>query len=873
MDFFLLKSRSPRDQVQSRLLILAAVFLFLFAVTLTLSPAARLHSWNVPLRWTHWAGFVVWLGGFVFLHHQTARLLPDRDPYFLPLAAILTGWGLLTIWRLDTTLGLRQTLWLALGFLIFWFGIRTPGLLALTRRYKYLELTGGLLLTALTFIFGVYPGGVGPHLWLGCCGFYLQPSEPLKLLLIVYLTAYLADHLPLSFKLMELLTPTLILMGAALVILIAQRDLGTATLFIFLYSAIVYMASAKRRILAISGGSILLAGLLGYQLFDVIRIRINAWINPWIDSSGRSYQIVQSLISIASGGVFGSGPGIGSPGLVPVAHSDFIFTAIAEETGLLGTLALVGVFALLIHRGFRTAMHATHSYQRYLAAGLSAYLSAQAILIIAGNIRLLPLTGVTLPFISYGGSSLLTSIISVLLLTLISSPADPEPAPLPVVQPYLLTASGLIAGLVCIALINGWWSVVRADSLVNRADNPRRFVAERIVPRGTILDRNNRSIQVSEGQPGSFTRRSLYPPLAATIGYTDPVYGQAGLEASQDGYLRGTQGSPASLISWNYLLYSQPPPGLNVRLSLDLDLQRLADGLIGSKKGALVLMNAKTGEILVMASHPYFDPNQISQNWTEWIQDKTAPLLNRATQGQYSPGTAIGPFLLSAALNRGPIPSLPADLSFATAGKTWTCAQNPPANPTWQWAVQNGCPAALVQLNRQLNPGQLGLLFQQLGFYNLPDIPLSGAVPVKQTDFKNADLAALGEENTSVTPLQMVLAASTLSMKGQYPNPRIVMAVQTPQQGWVVFPSQPAHESLSPASSETAARLLGIEGTPYWQTTGNGLTGQGRVTWYLTGTLPDSQGIPLALALVLEEDNPTLASQIGQAVLKAAQAP
>ncbi|MDR3574059.1 MAG: FtsW/RodA/SpoVE family cell cycle protein [Anaerolineaceae bacterium] len=446
MSLFFPSTPFHKDQTQSRLMILAAIFLFFYCIVLTLSPAVRLHSWQVAYRWDHWLAFLAWLVGFGFIYRELNRWLPDHDPLLLPVTALLTGWGLLSIWRLDNTLGLRQTTWLLVSLAIFWIGLRLPRLLSSLRRYKYIWLTSGLALTALTFFFGTYPGGIGPHLWLGCCGLYFQPSEPLKLLLVVYLAAYLADRLPMSFNLMALLTPTILLIGAALAILLAQRDLGTGSLFILIYSIVIYLASGRKRILLISSLIILIAGAAGFLLFDVINLRVIAWLNPWADPSGRSYQIVQSLIAVASGGLFGSGPGLGSPGVVPVAQSDFIFASIAEETGFLGMLGMSVLLALAAERGLLIALRAPNLYQRYLAGGVTAYLAAQSILIIGGNLRLLPLTGVTLPFVSYGGSSLLTSFLSLLILYLISSHHDEEPAPLPNPTPYLLISAILLVG-------------------------------------------------------------------------------------------------------------------------------------------------------------------------------------------------------------------------------------------------------------------------------------------------------------------------------------------------------------------------------------------------------------------------------------------
>jgi cell division protein FtsW (lipid II flippase) len=166
------------------------------------------------------------------------------------------------------------------------------------------------------------------------------------------LAAYLADRIPVSLNFIHLMAPTLVLAGVSLAILLAQRDLGTAILFLLLYFIVIYMASGRRRVLMVAFVTVLLAALIGYRLFDVIQLRVNAWLNPWPDSLGQAYQIVQALIAIASGGLSGSGPGLGSPGLVPVPHSDFIFSTIAEETGLAGTFSLLVLMGLIAGAAF-----------------------------------------------------------------------------------------------------------------------------------------------------------------------------------------------------------------------------------------------------------------------------------------------------------------------------------------------------------------------------------------------------------------------------------------------------------------------------------------------------------------------------------------
>lgn len=870
MSLFTSKNATSIDHRQSRLIQLAAAFLFIFSLALSLSPAVRLHSWQVSFRWNHWIGFFAWILGTVVVHTHLIHYVPERDPYIFPIVSLLSGWGLLTIWRLDANFGARQSIWLVGCSLVLSAGLRIPGFLQLLRRYKYLWLTSGLLLTGLTFLFGTYPGGEGPRLWLGCCGVYLQPSEPLKLLLIIYLAAYLADQLPFSFSLPQLLIPTLIIIGLALTMLVGQRDLGTASLFILLYTVIVYIASQHKRLLVISMATLLCAGFLGYFLFDVVRIRVDAWINPWLDPSGRSYQIVQSLLSVASGGIIGRGPGLGSPGVVPVAHSDFIFASIAEETGLIGVLALLGCFALLIGRGFRIAMHASNNYQRYLAAGISSYFGTQGIFIIGGNLRLLPLTGVTLPFVSYGGSSLLTSFIACLILILISNRSEEEPAPLTRPKPYLFISGGLLVGLAALGLASGWWAVVRSDNLLVRTDNPRRSIGDRYVLRGALLDRNTIPIVRTTGSPGEYQRLYEYPPLSPTTGYNNPLYGQAGLEAGLDPYLRGMQGNPDSLIWIDHLLYGQPPPGLDIQLTLDLDLQKEADTLLGEHQGALVLLNASTGEILAIASHPYYDPNQLAISWEDLIQNNTSPLLNRATLGQYSPGTALGVFNLAFAAGQGELPSLPTDRTYTNPFGSLKCAVEPQQPLLTGELLTSGCPAAAAELGDQIGARNIERIYEALGFFSIPDLPLEMAAS-RVVSVKDARLAALGQEDLLVTPLQMAIAAATLTNEGKRPEPQIISAVLTPTQGWVSFPSQPATETNLAAGISKVLDAIAIETTQTWETTAVIRNDQTSLTWYLGGSLPGTASKNFALAVIIEANDAQLARQIGQTLLQIAQ--
>lgn len=871
-----------------------------YSLALTLSTAARLRSWQVDYHWAHWLGFTVWVAVTCLIHWQLSHRLPERDPFFFPLTALLTGWGMLTIWRLSNGLGLRQTVWLLLIGILFLLAVRFDSgqsggrVLTYLRRFKYVWLTSGLVLTAATLFLGTNPLGVGPRLWLGCCGVYFQPSEPLKLLLIIYLAAYLADRQVSDSpptRLLPLLSPTLLMTGLALLLLIFQRDLGTAIIFMVLYAVVIFAGTGKKNVLFASLGVLVLAGAAGYFLFDVVQVRLDAWINPWLDPSGRSFQIVQSLLAVANGGLIGRGAGMGSPGLVPIAQSDFIFSAIGEEAGLFGALGILGLLAVLVNRGMRLGLKAADTFHRLLAIGLVVHLVGQSVLIIAGNLRLLPLTGVTLPFVSYGGSSLLVSFFELLCLLLISSHMEE----IQVFQPQVLKAQtrlnlvisgGLMLGLLGTALVGGWWNLVRGPDLLTRTDNLRRAIADRYVKRGTILDSHDRPLSESTGQPGSYTRSYPYSALGPLVGYTDPVYGQAGLEAGLDTYLRGLQGYPVLDSWWQHLLYGQPPAGLDVKTSLDLTLQAKADELLAGHKGAMVLLNSHTGEILSMASSPTFDANQLESDWESLVNDPSSPLFDRAGMGLYPAGNTLGAFMLASS-------QVNPDSQFT--GKDLSDCALVPTGLTWGEVITAGCTSPVRELVSSMDELQLIDLLDALGLFTAPILPvetLTSSRPGSLSD-SYAYISSQQADPASgailkVSPLQMALAAASLSNGGKRPDPQLAMAVDTPRSGWVSLPVSPTAQEpfQTPAANNTAASLTSNE-LPIWQVVsatpgeqqqgdqvpanlGDNVSG---FSWYIGGTSPGWQGAPLALAVVLEENNPQLVQEIGRSLLNSAISP
>ncbi|MFN8377059.1 MAG: FtsW/RodA/SpoVE family cell cycle protein [Anaerolineae bacterium] len=382
--------------------------------------------------WTQMLTLLVWIGCAFVGQRLLTQKLPRRDPLLFPLAMFLSGWGLLIIDRIAPGMADRQTLWLIVGTAVMIGAVWTRPLLHWLRRYRYTLLLASLLLLVATIRFGTNPSGAvgAPTLWIGIAGFYAQPSELLKVMLVAFLASYLSAQIPLlrtgghrAVFNPRLLGPLFLMWGVAVVVLVWQRDLGAAVLVFAVFILLLYVASGLASVLVVGAALVAAAGVVAYAAFAVVRLRVDIWLNPWPESTDRAYQIVQSLMAFAAGGATGQGIGQGAPGFIPVAHSDFVFAALAEEWGVLGVVVVVAFIAVYVVRALRAGMTRSDSpFRTLLAVGLGLLIGVQALLIMGGVLKLVPLTGVTLPFLSYGGSSLVTSFLITGLLLRVSAP-------------------------------------------------------------------------------------------------------------------------------------------------------------------------------------------------------------------------------------------------------------------------------------------------------------------------------------------------------------------------------------------------------------------------------------------------------------------
>jgi len=869
------------DRREALLLGLAFTFLCLTSVALFLAPAVKTRTVDaLGTRWQHFSVLPVWLTAAFILRRSLKKVRPLRDPFLLPIGLLLSGWGLLTIWRLAPGFGLRQLGWFVIGVGGMLIIFRLPADLSWLRRYRYLWLLMGVALTALTLLLGTNPSSIEPRLWLGCCGIYLQPSEPLRLLLISFFASYLADRM--AFRLVErspiwslVFAPLILVWGLSVALLVMQGDVGAGALYLVILTALLYLVMGKRHILVIAIIFLVIGGLVGFEMSALVHNRIQAWLDPWVDPSGGSYQLVQALIAIASGGVFGRGPGIGSPAFVPVVHSDFVFTAIVEEWGLIGGLGLIGLLAILVTRGFRVATRSSDPFKVILSSGLSIGLAFQAILIIGGNIRLLPLVGVTLPFVSYGGSSLVTSMIALSFLLLLSGGSGGSDR---YAQPLRTIHGGIMAAWICLAVLLGWWTLFRAPTLTSRTDNPRRAVSELYNLRGRIVDRPGEILAMSTGDQGAYER--VYPvPWASTVtGFSSLAYGQIGVERSMDKLLRGEEGYPLSKSWWSRLLNGYPPPGLDVRLTIDGTLQRNAWEALQGETGAIVILDPLSGDILALVSSPAFDPNRLDADWQTLISREDAPLLNRTTQGLYQPGMIFAPFTLAWSEASGLVhledQVLDATRVFSLDGMSLTCMLTlaDVEEVDYGHVLRAGCPGPIAELGTNLGADGLEEMVQAFEFTRPPAIRIETA-PIKAvvmgSTSRDWQAAAIGQGDLTITPLQVARAFSTIITDGYLPALRIVSAVKDVNGRWQEVESLGVRDQVIDAgiSAKIRTALISDSGS-FLSFSARAIAGseEESLSWYVCTSIDGAGNVELIL-VVLENASDARVKAIGLSLL------
>lgn len=639
---------------------------------------------------------------FAAAHIGVRIFAPGADPAILPIVFTLSGIGITFVTRLQPDASLGQVIYLFLGVALMVGTLAVVKNLEVVKRYKYVLGIAGIILLVLPMFIGteIY----GSKLWIKIGSFQFQPGEFAKVLIVLFLAGYLAENrellsisnrtvLGIKFPRLRLLYPLFIVWGVCLLVVAFERDLGSALLFYTIFLIMLYVATGRVSYVII-GLALLAVGAFGmYQIMSHVQVRVAIWLDPFSDAQNLGYQIVQSLFSLADGGLTGVGIGKGMADIIPVVASDMIFAAIGEEMGLLGGSAVLLLFMLFAVRGLTTAARAKSDLAAFSAAGLTAAISFQAFTIVGGVTKLIPLTGVTLPFMSQGGSSLLASFVIVGLLLRAGDEATGRSTEIANTSTDLATAgyrttvrgshmrrpaldtpeSGLL-GRVALAnrltrtvflftalfavLIGNitYIQVIKASEYQDMPSNNHTINKARYIKRGSIITADGLTLAESIQQAdGTYARSYPNGNLAAhVVGYYSQQYGTMGIENTQNDTLTGSK----DYSSWQNALNSLAgisEPGNSVQLTIDSRIQRAAEQALAGRVGAIVALDPRSGAVLAWASAPTFDNTNIQAaiEAANASGGADTSMYDRATLALYTPGSTFKVLTLASALENG----------------------------------------------------------------------------------------------------------------------------------------------------------------------------------------------------------------------------
>ena len=625
---------------------------------------------------------------FAVAHVVVRFLAPGADPAILPIVFVLSGIGITFVTRLAPDLAVRQVVWLFVSvaaMVAVLVAVRSLDKLA---RYKYTLGILGVVLLVIPMVVGTERGGA--KLWVDIPGIgSFQPGELAKVLVIVFLASFLSENrellsvsvrrvMGIKIPRLRMLLPLLAMWLVSLAIVVWERDLGSAILFFGIFLIMLYTATGRWFYTIVAVLLLAVGGVAAYHVFSHVQTRIDVWLDPFADPQGQGYQICQSLYSLADGDLFGTGIGQGMCDLIPVVESDFIFSAIGEELGLLGAAAVLLLFMLFAVRGLLTAARARSDLAAFMAVGLTAAISLQAFVIVGGVTSLIPMTGVTLPFMSQGGTSLLASFIIVGLLLRCGDEGTGTQVEIEgsgvsarnALGMHLETPESGVLGRRALSkrlTVLGWFftalfallignlayvQVVRADEIKSMPTNNHTIARRAYIERGSILTSDGVILAESVRQEdGTYTRSYPQGTLAAhTVGYISTQYGSTGIEALYDSILTGEE----SYATWHdafNALAGVDVAGNDVVLTINSRIQAAAEAALQGRVGAIVVLDPSTGAVLAKASSPTYSNDQLDELLTNGGEN--APLFDRTTQALYAPGSTFKVVTLAAALESG----------------------------------------------------------------------------------------------------------------------------------------------------------------------------------------------------------------------------
>lgn len=831
--------RSRRDTELLLLLAAAPAVVLLFVLV----HGAR----GGTLTWGAVAVPGVLLACFLGAHAGARFLARGADPSLLPIAFLLTGIGLATITRLDPELAASQVLWVVAGVVALVAVLAAVPSIERLGRYKYTIALAGILLLVLPALVGVEVNGA--KLWLRFAGFSFQPAEVAKILIVLFLAAYLAEKrevlsvattrkLGIWMPPAKHLGPLLFMWAVSLVVLVAEKDLGSSLLFFGVFLVMLYAATGRPGYVLVGLGLFAVGATGAYFAFGHVQQRIAIWLDPFADVAGRGYQLAQSLFALAAGRVLGVGIGNGLPGRIPFVETDFIFTAIAEELGLLGGAALIIAYLAFSLRGLGTATRARSDVAALTATGLVATFALQAFVIIGGVTRLIPLTGITLPFVSYGGSSILSNFILLGLLMRAGDAGTGSDTEIVVsggtgllgriALTRRLTRVGWLVVALMVALTANltYVQALAADSLTANPSNTRGLAAEMRQERGAIISADGVVLASSVKSGAVYTRQYPLDSRAAhVLGYYSTRYGRAGVEAAGNEALAG-KSNFASFADMIAAATGASIPGNDLRLTIDSRVQQAAEAALAGYRGAVVVLDPRTGAVLAMASSPTYSPGTVDDQWATLSSDgANAALVDRATSSLYPPGSTFKVVTLAAALQSGtatPDTQYAGPASMDIGGAPVTNYGGSAYGPIdLRKATASSVNTVFGQLARDLGAQKLVAGSEAFGInapvpFDLPTVTSLMPDPAEMTVWETA-WAGIGQpvgEHESpagpqVTPLQMALISAGIANDGVVMRPYVINAVSD-RTGQILTSTTPRpwKTALDPQTAATVTDIM-----------------------------------------------------------------
>jgi cell division protein FtsW (lipid II flippase)/cell division protein FtsI/penicillin-binding protein 2 len=823
------------------LLIAAPIVILLYAmIVVNQGQSLNVDTLGVPL------GI---FAAFAIAHLAVRKWAPGADAAILPISFALSGIGIAFITRLAPELAVKQVLWLVAGIVCMILILAFVKNIDKIANFKYTLMLAGFLLLLSPMVPGLGQEINGSRIWLSLGPFSFQPGELAKIMIVLFLAGYLAANRemlsvftwkigPFTLPDFRTLLPMLLMWAISLLIVIFEKDLGSALVVFFVFISMLYVASGKKSYVIVGFILAAIGAVAMWSIFEHVQVRVSTWLDPFADANGTGYQLCQAIYSMADGDLFGVGIGNGLCSQIPVVESDYIFAAIAEETGLLGAAGLLLLYLCFAVRGILTAARAKSDVSSFIATGLTICLVLQAFIIVGGVTRLIPLTGLTLPFVSQGGSSLLASFITVGFLLKCGDEGTGVESEVSMgttttslrINGVLgrvslgkrLTHVIIILSVLFAALVGNltMLMVVNADYYKNLGTNNHTIQKEATKERGTISTSDGDILAQSiKNADGTYTR--IYPagPLAAhVVGYYSTQYGASGIESSYDSTLKGSD----HFANWTDVLNSYAgiqTSGNDVKLTIDSRIQQAAQDALDGFSGACVVLDPKTGAVLAMASSPTYNASDYESLLSS--SSNSDALFNRATQALYAPGSTFKMLSLATALQNGianesTVYSSPGSINIG-GGEVYSYDKNDYGNITLARATELSSNTVFGQLGAQIGSDLLVKSAEQYGFNKQVafDLPLTESLmpdASQMTQWETAWAAVgqpVGQHSSPAGPqasvLQMAMIGSAIANNGTIMSPYLVDSVYNAN-GEVSSTTQPSAYSTV-MSADTAKRV------------------------------------------------------------------